>query len=311
MFRYERPQKGRFRQFTQASIEVIGSKSITQDAQFIAMLDTYFHDVLHLNNYALLINFIGCFEDRVAYKVLLKEFLESAEATLICDTCKVRKDTNIMRIFDCKNPECQRVYESAPYIADNLCDGCSDEWTTLKDSLSLLSISYAYKPTLVRGLDYYNKTVFEFASNNLGAQNAFCGGGRYDQLVAQLGGRQDQPSIGAAIGIERLLLLLEPAKDQLPLPQLPALHVIVPVDKAQQQLALLVADELLAADLCCEVLLEGDSLKSMMRQANKLGAKYCIIIGQDEQEARSVTLKNMITGESEKVLQAELVRRLV
>lgn len=310
MFRYERPQKGRFRQFHQASIEVIGSHSIAQDAQFIAMLDHYFHDLLKLNNYALLINFIGCFEDRVAYKLVLKEFLDSADAAVICDTCKVRKETNIMRIFDCKNPECQRIYENAPFIADNLCAPCGVDWQTLQDTLSMLSISYAYKPTLVRGLDYYNKTVFEFASDNLGAQNAFCGGGRYDQLVVQLGGRKDQPSIGAAIGIERLLLLLEPTKDQLSMPQLPALHVIVPVDVAQQQLALLVADELYAAGLCFEVLLEGDSMKSMMKQANKLAAKFCIIIGAEEQETRAVTLKNMITGESVRIPQIELVKTL-
>lgn len=310
MFRYERPQKGRFRQFTQASIEIIGSDSITQDAQCIAMLDHYFHEALKLNNYALLINFIGCFEDRTAYKVLLKEFLDSPATAVICDTCKVRKETNIMRIFDCKNPECQRIYENAPFIADNLCAPCGAEWQTLQDTLSMLSISYAYKPTLVRGLDYYNKTVFEFASDNLGAQNAFCGGGRYDQLIGQLGGRTDQPSIGAAIGIERLLLLLEPTKDVLPLPQLPALHVIVPVDVAQQQLALLIADELYAAGLCFEVLLEGDSVKSMMKQANKLGAKFCIIIGSDEQATRTVTLKNMITGESERVAQIDLIKTL-
>lgn len=310
MFRYERPQKGRFRQFHQASLEIIGSQSIAQDAQCIAMLDRYFHDVLGLNNFALLINFIGCSEDRLAYKQLLQEFLNTPAAAVICQTCMVRKETNTLRVFDCKNPECQRVYENAPTIADNLCQPCASEWQQLKDLLGMLSISYAYKPSLVRGLDYYNKTVFEFSSENLGAQNAFCGGGRYDQLVSQLGGRQDQPSIGAAIGIERLMLLLEPLKDQLRLPPLPPLHVIVPIEVAQQATALLVADELYAAGFCCEVLLEGASVKSMMRQANKLGAKFALIIGEDEQATRSVTLKNMITGDSERIAQKDLVKTL-
>lgn len=310
MFRHERPQKGRYREFNQISMEIIGSNSVAQDAQFIKMLDRFFHEQLNLNNYALLVNFIGCFEDRVAYKVELLEYLNSEIAKDICDTCKVRKDTNIMRIFDCKNVTCQAIYQKAPFIADRLCRPCQTEWKQLQEQLTLLSVSFAYKPTLVRGLDYYNKTVFEFASDNLGAQNAFCGGGRYDQLVAQLGGKQDQPSIGAAIGIERVMLLLEPMRDQLRLPQQPALHVIVPVAPEQQTLALLVADELQAVDLCTEVLLESDSMKSMMRQANKLAAMYCIIIGQEEQETRTVTVKHMLKGTSERIPQIELVSYL-
>jgi histidyl-tRNA synthetase len=310
MFRYERPQKGRYRQFHQISMEIIGSNSIAQDAQFICMLDRYFHEKLQLNNFAILINFIGCFEDRVAYKVKLNEFLQNEIARDICDLCKIRKETNILRIFDCKNPVCQKIYQDAPFIADNVCAPCASEWQQLKDQLDFLSVSYAYKPTLVRGLDYYNKTVFEFVSDNLGAQNAFCGGGRYDQLVAQLGGKQDQPSIGAAIGIERLILLLEPLRDKLPIAPLPALHVIIPVAKEQQSLALLVADELYAADLCTQVLLEGDSMKSMMRQANKMGASYCIILGDEEQKSRTATVKNMTNAIEERMPQTALISYL-
>jgi histidyl-tRNA synthetase len=307
MFRYERPQKGRYREFHQVDMEIIGSKAIAQDAQFIAMLDHYFHEKLGINNFALLLNFIGCFEDRVAYKVLLKEFLDSEIARNIDDLCQKRKETNILRIFDCKNPEDQKIYESAPYITDYLCKPCAEQWQELKDELDILSISYVHKPTLVRGLDYYNKTVFEFTSENLGAQNAFCGGGRYDELVVQLGGKQDQPSVGAAIGIERLMLLLEPVRDTLTIPQLPALHVIIPVEPAQKMLALMIADELHAAGFCTDIFLEGDSLKSMMRHANKLAAKYAIIIGAEEQEAKEVTVKNMVTGESVRVPQIELI----
>lgn len=310
MFRYERPQKGRYREFHQVSIEVLGSKSILQDAQFIKMLERYFHETLNLNNFAILINFIGCFEDRAAYKVELLDFLNSEIARDICENCTTRRETNILRIFDCKNINCQKIYETAPVITDFLCATCATEWQQLKDTLDILSVSYAVKPTLVRGLDYYNKTVFEFSSDNLGAQNAFVGGGRYDQLVSQLGGREDQPSMGASIGVERLMLLLEPMREKLQLPQLPALHVIIPVAKEQQTLALLLADELQAQNLCTEVLLEGDSMKSMMRHANKLGATYCLIVGEEEQQTRTVTIKHMIKGTSEKIAQIEMIKYL-
>ncbi|MFI5333503.1 MAG: His/Gly/Thr/Pro-type tRNA ligase C-terminal domain-containing protein, partial [Candidatus Babeliales bacterium] len=172
---------------------------------------------------------------------------------------------------------------------------------------SLLSVSYHHNPTLVRGLDYYSKTVFEFVSGNLGAQNAFCAGGRYDQLVSNLGGNQDQPSIGAAIGIERLMLLLEASNNPLLIPQPLPLHVIIPLSVQQHSLALLLADELQAQALATEILLEGDSLKSMMRKANKLGAKYCLLLGEDEQSKREVTVKNMVTGQEERIAQTALV----
>lgn len=310
MYRHERPQKGRFREFNQISIEAIGSESIAQDVQLIKMLDRFFHEKLNLNNYALLINFLGCFEDRVLYRALLKDFLDSPQAALICENCVERKDKNIMRILDCKNITCQRIYMDAPLLINNLCGGCNQEWQQLQEQLHLLSVSYAVKPNLVRGLDYYNKTVFEFTSDNLGAQSAFCGGGRYDQLVSQLGGREDQPSIGAAMGIERLLLLLEPMRDNLPLPEQPALHVILPMGKEQMTLALLLADTLQAAHLCTDIMLEGDSIKNMMRKANKLGAAYVLILGDQEQENKTVTVKNMVTGAEERIAQIDLVKYL-
>jgi len=306
VFRYERPQKGRYRQFHQLNIEVIGSNSISQDAHFIKMLDRFFHEKLNLSNYALLINFIGCFEDRKAFRVLLEQFLDNV-AENICKECKVRREKNILRIFDCKNPDCQKIYKDAPHIANNLCKECNSEWETLQEELSLLSVSYAFEPTLVRGLDYYSKTVFEFVSENLGAQSAFCGGGRYNQLVSQLGGKEDQPSIGAAPGLDRLLLLLNEIKETLVLPQEPALHLVLPIEQKQQPLALLIADTLQNAGLCADILLEGDSVKSMMRKANKMGAKFVLIVGPDELKEKKVTVKNMIAGTSEAILQIDLV----
>lgn len=310
MFRYERPQKGRFRQFHQVTMEVIGSGAISQDAQFIAMLDRFFHEILDINSYALVLNFLGCSQDREQYLSVLRRFMEKTDVVeKICAQCRERKEHNIMRIFDCKNEQCQEIYKHAPYIADNLCTTCAQEWHELQTQLNLLSVSHTYRPTLVRGLDYYNKTVFEFVSKNLGAQDTFCGGGRYNQLVAQLGNHQDQPAVGAAFGMERLMLLLEPLRNRLAIPQPPALHMIIPMTSAQHTLALLLADELRAQNICTDILFEG-SIKSMMKKANKLGAAYVLILGETEQQNRTTTLKNMVTGTEEMVAQIDLVARL-
>jgi len=309
MFRYERPQKGRYRQFHQLNLEIIGSSSVCQDVHLITMLDRLFHEGFGMNNYALLINFLGTREDRARYREKLGTFLSSI-ADRLCKTCAERREKNMMRIFDCKNQTCQELYDKAPHITDHLSAQSRAEWDHIQAQLSALSISFSYEPKLVRGLDYYNKTVFEFVSGNLGAQNTFCGGGRYDHLAHELGAKEDYPSLGAAIGIERLLLLLEPLRETLPIPALPPLHVVMPYSEKQYTLALLIADTLLAAGFCVEPLLEGDSMKSMMRKANKAGARYCIIIGDDEQQAHEVTIKNMMTGEDMRVAQRDMVATL-
>jgi len=309
VFRYERPQKGRYRQFHQFNMEIVGSDSVSQDTQFIKMLDRFFHEKLKLNNYALLINYLGCFEDRKVFQIKLNHFLSTVVDSL-CDECKIRKEKNILRVFDCKNPDCQKIYKDAPYITNHLCKECHSEFETLKEQLTLLSVSFVVQPKLVRGLDYYTKTVFVFDSPSLGAQSEFCGGGRYNKLVSQLGGKVDQPSVGAGIGIDRTLLLLEQNKDALILPQEPALHLVLPLEKEQNTLALLLADNLQQAGLCTDVLLAGDSIKSMMRKANKMGAKYALIVGPDELKEKSVMVKNMMTGASEKVLQVDVAAYL-
>jgi histidyl-tRNA synthetase len=309
MFRHERPQKGRYRQFHQISIEVIGSQSIDQDAQFLKMLDRFFHEDLRLNTYALLINFLGCAADRVKYREKLRAFVEKL-GTSVCSTCMIRKDKNVMRVVDCKNPSCQELYKKVPQITDSLCEICAGEWQRLRDVLELLSVSYSVMPTLVRGLDYYDKTVFEFVSAELGAQNTFCGGGRYNTLMGQLGAKEEQPSLGASIGIERVMLLLEASKNGLPVSVQPPLTVVVSFTPEQHALALLIADELQAKGYCTDVLLEGDSIKSMMRRANKMGAKYALLLGPDEQQSKMVTVKNMMTGAEEKVAQKEVASRL-
>jgi histidyl-tRNA synthetase len=306
MFRHERPQKGRFREFHQISCEVIGSAAIEEDIWLITMLDRFFQEKLKLREFALHINFLGCAQDRAAHKQALVEFLEK-HFDEICNDCKQRKDKNTLRIFDCKTPTCQELYKKAPTIDRYLCAQCVAEWKNVQETLQQLSVAFSINTRLVRGLDYYTKTVFEFISLELGAQSTFCGGGRYDGLAEILGGPAT-PAIGAAMGIERLMLILE-KQNNLPLPTLPALHAIIPMEPAQRALALLLADELTAAGLCVELCL-GDSVKSMLRKANKVGAQYALILGSEEQQSRQVTIKNMITGDEAKVSQREAVKYL-
>ena len=308
MFRYERPQKGRYRQFHQLNVEIVGTESVAQDIQLITLLDRFFHEVLALNSYAILINYLGCQDDRAAYAQKLKTFLDS-KTTELCATCQERKETNTMRVFDCKSPACQEILTKAPRIANHLCATCAAEWQQLQEQLPLLSVSATYEPNLVRGLDYYNKTVFEFVSGDLGAQNAFCGGGRYE-LGQALGARQPLPSLGVGIGIERLMMLLEPHLNNLPLPQRPKLHVVMPLSPAQQPLAMIVADSLQANGLATDTLLDGGSVKSMMRHANRLGAAYVLVIGEEEQKEGFITVKSMADGEQAQVKQAELLAYL-
>lgn len=306
MFRYERPQKGRYRQFHQINIEMIGAQVLAYDAQLLALLDQLFANSFQLENYALIINYLGCQEDRTVFKKLLDTFLDK-HLDKLCTTCKHRKETNILRIFDCKNEQCNALYrKQAPHLINHLCKECDSEWQTFQELLELLSVSYSVVPTLVRGLDYYNKTVFEFVSSALGAQSAFCSGGRYDGLVTQLGGKQAQPALGAAMGIERLLLLLENQQDKLQLPPEPRLHVILPLTEQQQPLALLIGQQLLHNGLCVETILEPASIKRMLSKANKLGARFTLIIGEDEQKNNSITIKDMLKGTEESVQQSKL-----
>ena len=309
MFRHERPQKGRWRQFSQINIEAIGTAAISQDAQTIAMLDRFFGETLQLEDYILKLNFLGTRDDRENYNKALHTFLENISDQL-CKTCLVRKESNILRVLDCKNETCIKLYQNAPKITDNLSSESQAQWAQLQELLAQLSVSFVLDPKLVRGLDYYNKTVFEFASPLLGAQDAFCGGGRYDTLATEIGAKEDYRSIGSAIGMGRLLLLCEHISDKLMLPEKPALHMIVPMSEAQQPLALLLAYELLGKGLCTDVVLEGGSIKSMMRRANKQGAKWVLVLGEQELQDGTVALKNMVTGEQEVVKQTDVLKHL-
>lgn len=309
LFRHERPQKGRLREFNQINSEIIGSDSIYQDAQFIKMFERLFQEDFNLDEYALLINFLGCKDDRNNFKAILNNFLETV-LDKICTTCIERKDKNIMRVFDCKSELCQATYINAPHLTNHLCSECNSEWTTLKNELEHLSVTYSHVPTLVRGLDYYDKTVFEFVSMNLGAQSTFCAGGRYNSLANELGSKQNYSCIGAAVGIERFILVLEAEKNNLLKSEEQDLHVIVPIAKEQISLALLFADELQAKKLKTEVLLEGDSVKSMFRTANRLNAKYCLVIGSTEQKDGYVIIKDMQSSTEQRVKLTEAINIL-
>lgn len=305
MFRHERPQKGRYRQFHQTTIEVINATSIAHDAELIAMLDRLFTEQLKFPAYALVINFLGTTQDRVTYKQALKEFLDKQPN--LPEKIVSLKETNILRIFDLKDPACKEALKDAPVITDYLGAESRQEWEQLKSLLQQLSVSFVCDPRLVRGLDYYNKTVFEFVSTQLGAQNSFCGGGRYDYLSQTLGEKDAVPSLGAAFGIERVIMIMEQNQAMLNVPQKPALQMIMPMTQQQQALALLCADALRSHNICCDVILDEASMKSMMRKADKSGAQHVLIIGEDEVNNNYITVKNMMTGISEKIQQSRLV----
>lgn len=309
MFRYERPQKGRFRQFHQINIEIIGSKSISQDALLIKMLDMLFTEKFLLDNYSILINFLGCYDDRANFNIILKNFLETV-SDKVCSDCKERKEKNPLRIFDCKKPDCIEIYKNAPHTADYLCKQCEAEWNLLKKTLELISVRFVYAPKLVRGLDYYDKTVFEFVSSTLGAQNTFCGGGRYDRLVKEISEKEDQPAVGCAIGVERLIILLDEIKNKLPISRQAQLNLILPLSEKQQTLGLLLLERLHTNGITSDILLDEHSIKNLMRKANKIGAKFCLIIGDEEQDANEVTIKNMITGEQIKIKHDNIIEYL-
>ena len=308
MFRYERPQKGRYRQFHQVNLESIGVVGIEYDALFITMLQNMFLQVLQVTDFVLKINYLGTLQDREVYKKTLQAFLQKHESE-ICATCIQRSTTNILRCLDCKVESCQAVYKDAPVLTDSLSPESAAQFAQLQKLLLALGVTFVHDPFLVRGLDYYNNTVFEFVGTALGAQNAFCGGGRYDSLAIQLGAKQEIPAIGAGIGFERLLMLCE-EKAQLLQEQKPQLTVIIPVEESEKIVATILTQYLTQHEVCTQLLAQQTSLKSRLKTADKLGARYVIIIGSQEREQNYVTVKHMVTGKESQVVQADLVQFL-
>jgi histidyl-tRNA synthetase len=308
MFRYERPQKGRLREFHQMNLEIIGAQSILHDAYFIKMLQVLFIETLTLEDFVLKINFLGQPEDRAKYCQSLIATLTPFKAQL-CEVCQVRLDKNPLRILDCKSQTCQELAKKASKLKEFFSDETKKEFQLLQETLQELAVTFIIDDQLVRGLDYYNKTVFEFVSVNLGAQNTFCGGGRYDGLAQQLGSKTEIPALGCAIGMERILMILEDKKDLLSDKPAP-LSCIIPMDVAQNKVALHLADHLVSQGLTVEILIDDQKLKNKMKKASDLKASYALIIGEDEQKNNSVMVKNMINGTQEAILQNKVAAYL-
>lgn len=293
-FRAEKPQAGRFREFHQLGMELFGSHSPAADAEVIAFVSDFFN-TLGLTNISLEINSIGCPNCRKNYHAALKEYFEARKADL-CDTCLTRLDKNPLRILDCKSPVCKEIAKDAPIGLDYLCDECREHFEGLKKRLDALEIAYIVNPRIVRGLDYYTKTVFEFVSGDIGAQSTVCGGGRYDGLIKSLGGA-DQPGIGYAMGIERLLMVLEAQGIEIPKPS-PCDLYIASMGENASVFAMKLASDLRNEGFAAESDLIGRSLKAQMKYADKIDAKYSMVIGDDELAAGKAKVKNMATGET-------------
>jgi histidyl-tRNA synthetase len=282
MFRHERPQKGRYRQFYQIDVEIFGVAHPMADAEVMVMLMEFFKRI-SLENVELQINTLGCEDCRPQYREELTRFLEKNVSEL-CADCKRRLETNPLRILDCKVETCQEVISGAPLVIDFICHQCADHFERVQACLKIANTPFVINPRMVRGLDYYTRTVFEAVNKSLGEQKAVTAGGRYDHLMRDIGG-PDIPGIGFAMGIERIALLTKQKEES---PSSPELFIAALGDRAQLK-AFELANQLHLEGIKAEIDYEGRSLKAQMRRANKLGARYVIIIGEEElQKGRAI-----------------------
>ena len=296
-YRYEKPQAGRLREFHQFGVECFGTASPLADVEIIALAKSIF-DTLGVRDLSLEINSIGCPKCRAEYHKALKEYFASRKDEL-CDTCKGRLDRNPMRILDCKSPICHEIAHGAPVVIDYLCDECKEHFEKVQKYLDAQNIEYKINPQIVRGLDYYTKTVFEFVSNSIGAQGTVCGGGRYDGLVEELGG-QHTASLGFAMGLERLMLLMEAQGCEFPQAEKPDLFIVALGEKATLK-ALEIAKDMREEGFSALLDLNQRSVRAQMKYADKLGAKFNVVIGDNEVENKIAKLKNMQTGEETEI----------
>ena len=289
MFRYERPQKGRMRQFHQINCECLGSHSPMADAELVSMLLRFLSD-LGLTDLTLKINSLGCSECRPKFKAALLEYLNGVNRAALCPDCARRVETNPLRVLDCKQPGCRAITDNAPKLIDYNCPECRAHFDTVLQLLDGQGLAYELDHRLVRGLDYYCRTTFEVVSGSIGAQAAVAGGGRYDGLVKSLGG-PDVPGVGFACGMERLALMMGEGKAAA------SDFYLVAMDAQSRTQGWLLAQKLRNAGLTGEMNFSESGFKSLMRQAGKSGAKYCLIIGPDEAAQGSVVVKNLESGE--------------
>ena len=292
-YRYEKPQAGRLREFHQFGVECLGTESAAADAELISLANQIFA-FFDVRDIQLEINSIGCPECRKTYHAALKSFFEGKKNEL-CPTCLDRLERNPMRILDCKNPECAEIAADAPKVLDYICDDCAAHFENVKRHLDVMNIPYVVNPTIVRGLDYYTRTVFEFVSKSIGAQGTVCGGGRYDGLAEELGGART-PSLGFALGLERFMLLLDSQGIDLPSGERPVLFIATMGDAALLK-AVEIVSSLREDGVEAHYDISGRSLKAQMKFANKLGVRYTVVLGETELESGTVSLKNMESGE--------------
>ena len=305
MFRRERPQKGRYRQFFQIGAEAIGSESPFVDAEVIEMVVEFFH-AIRLEGFQLLLNSVGCPKCRPGFIARLREELLKA-APAMCADCRRRVETNPLRVLDCKIPEDQPIIEALPSILDHLCAECRAHFDAVRQSLADRGIAFELRPRLVRGLDYYMRTTFEVVHGALGAQNSVLGGGRYDGLAESLGSKIHAPGIGFSIGEDRLVMSLEETLGEEFKPELYLL--IAPLGERALRESALLARDLRRLGICVEIAAEA-RLKRALELAHKLAARYALILGEDEIASGKYTLKNMATGEQVSVTREELRARL-
>lgn len=304
MFRYERPQAGRTRQFHQLGVECIGSADPAADVEVIAVLVALFRR-LGLTEYEIQLNSIGCPDCRPAYVQKLKQALEPVRDSL-CKSCQDRFERNTLRLLDCKRESCQELTKDVPLILDSLCGPCEDHFQQVRGYLDEVGIEYTINQRLVRGLDYYTRTVFEFVSPELGAQDALGGGGRYDVLVETLGG-PPTPAVGFAAGMERILLAAS-LEDEAA--AAPVDTYVVTLGDEGRRAGVVLAERLRAEGFRTELDYMGRSLRAQMRQANRVGAKKVLIIGDDEAAAGTVQLRDMQSGEERTVGRGEVIHVL-
>lgn len=292
-YRYEKPQAGRLREFHQFGVECFGTQSPLADAELIALAKSIF-DTLEVKDIHLEINSIGCPECRSKYYDALRAYFADRKDEL-CDTCKGRLERNPMRILDCKSPICQEIAKDAPAVLDYLCDDCKEHFEKVQAYLKAQNIEYTINPRIVRGLDYYTKTVFEFISDAIGAQGTVCGGGRYDGLIEELGG-QKTPSLGFGMGLERLQLVMEAQGCPFPEAEKPDLFIVALGESATMKTVEL-AKDMRAEGFSVLYDLNQRSVRAQMKYANKMGAKFNVVIGDDEVLSGKAKLKDMATGE--------------
>ena len=303
-FRYEKPQSGRQRMFHQLGIECFGSKEVQADAEVI-MLASDFLNNIGLKEITLKINSIGCNKCREKYKEALVKYYESVSENL-CETCKIRLNTNPMRLLDCKEDECTKYSSDAPSILDFLCSECANDFSKLQELLTDAEIQYEVDPRIVRGLDYYNKTAFEFIHENIGAKATVCGGGRYDNLIYTLAAIEE-PGIGFGIGLERLMLAIDSENINKSISTSPE-YVIIPAgENVPHEKIYAIAKMLRNSGKTVVVDIMNRNFKSLIKYTNKINAKYALILGEDELKNEAVTVKNMASGDQRTVKISELV----